>query len=230
MPLKYIYKMNGNFIDKNKKNIEKFADETTGHCYDKWGDDYINKTDGEKFGHCNNKCNNKIKTSYHEKMLRDGRVFEDCMPVDGNTCLYNFSITNEELVAVGGSENELDTNEAYEANNRLIDLEQDKDRDSEQKMKDTDNEGIKTNNELTIKSTGIVENVEIAEVSALKEINEKKKAVGFSIQGGIDRIFGDAFSGDWKREKFTNTMFNKQENNYVTITIIKKVLRRTKKS
>lgn len=220
MPLKYIYKINGNFIDKNKKNIEKFADETTGHCYDKWGDEYININEEEKYRHCNSKCGNGVKSSYKQKMISDGRVFEDCMPVDGNSCVYNFSITNEELSVVGGAENELETKESYEAQNRVIDLELDSDRDKEQKVKDTDNEGIKTNNEMTTKSTGIVENVEIAEVSALKEINEKKKAVGFSIQGGIDRIFGDAFSGDWRREKFSNTMFNKKENNYVIIFII----------
>ena len=49
MPLKYIYKMNGNFL--NKKDIEKFADETNGYCEEKWGDSYLEKSfDGSSSG------------------------------------------------------------------------------------------------------------------------------------------------------------------------------------
>ena len=99
MPLKYIYKMNGMFVNKSKpsKNIENFADEYTGYCEEKWGDNYLDKNEQERIDHCNSRCSNNLKDSYNNKMRSDGREFEDCNPVDGNTCAFNFSITNAEL-------------------------------------------------------------------------------------------------------------------------------------
>lgn len=223
MPLKYIYKINeniANFSNNKYKNIEKFADENSGYCYDKWGDSYINIDQNTKISHCNQKCNNKLKETYSDKMIKEGRSFEDCMNVGGD-CIYNYSMTNEELIAIGGSDSELEVNENYESYDRSIDLQQDKDRENENKIKETDNKGIEVNNEMSKKSESIISDIEVSEKAASKEILEKKNAVKYGIQKSIDTIFGGAFSGDWKnKEKFTSSMNEKVHNNYIVLFII----------
>lgn len=220
MDLKNIYKIDENSSNNKFKNIEHFADEVTGYCEDKWGDNYVNKTPSERLKHCKNKCNNKIRDSYTKKMTSDGRTFEDCMLV-GNECIYNFSMTNEELSAIGGSENELEEKETYESYDRTIDLKQDTERENQKKIKETDNKGIEVMAEMTKNSQKIINEVDITKNVATKEIVEKKNAVKYGIQSSIDDIFGGAFSGDWKnKEKFSSIMNDNAHNNYVVIFII----------
>ena len=211
MPLKYIYKMNGNFI--NKKDIEKFADETTGYCEEKWGDSYLEKSFDEKVNYCNSKCENNLNDNYKQKMTNDGREFKDCMPVDGNKCLFNFSITNSELSNMG--ETSLEEPENYTSPDRTEDCKLKTDLEYRKKTDKTNKKGIDTKNEMSEKEIVIEDKIYIKNETVKKNIDERKKAVGFSIQGGIDRIFNNAFEGVWQRETFSDL-----SNNEVSYTVV----------
>ena len=212
MPLKYIYKMNGMFVNKSKplKNIENFADEFTGYCEEKWGDNYLDKNEQERIDHCNSKCSNNLDGNYNNKMKSDGREFEDCNPIDGNNCAFNFSITNAELKDM--EEDSLEEPENYESPDRVEDCNIKTEIEERKKKEKTNEEGEKVINEMAkISEKGTLDTM-IKNDSAIKEINERKKAVGHSIQGGVDKIFANAFSGDWRREKFTNLSYEKNSN------------------